>query len=177
MFFSPPVLDCQVNSLTLSMEQQKNNIYNSRFWLYEILLFGISFILLNYLFTSMNFNREENLALYGSWYFIFVGAISWKIGIGHKWIEQALITAATFFAFCIAMVFLSIPLSFLFNLKFEDTEWLVFPLFSFLSICGGNFQMLLTILVYAVAIIVSCAITKSRFTGYIIEGENNETKS
>ena len=90
------------------MEQQKNNIYNSRFWVYEILLFGISFILLNYLFTSMNFNREENLALYGSWYFIFVGAISWKIGIGHKWIEQALITAATFFAFCIGMVFLSI---------------------------------------------------------------------
>lgn len=159
------------------MEKQENSIYNSRFWVYEILLFGISFMLLNYLFTSMNFYHGESAAFYGSWYFIFVGAISWKIGKDHKWLEQALITAATFFVFCIAMVFLSIPLSFLFNLKFEDTEWLVFPLFSFLSICGGNFQMLLTILVYAVAIIVSCAITKSRFTGYIIEGENNETKS
>lgn len=148
------------------MEKQENSIYNSRFWVYEILLFGISFILLNYLFTSMDFYNGEGAALYGSWYFIFVGAISWKIGIDQKWIEQVLITAATFFAFCIAMVFLSIPLSFLFNLKFEDTEWLVFPLFSFLSICGGNFQMLLTILIYAVAIIVSCAITKSRFTGY-----------
>lgn len=117
----------------------------------------------------MNFYQGEKEALYGSWYFIFVGAISWEIGMGHKWIEQALITAATFFPFCIAMAFLSIPLSFLFSLKFEDTELLIFPLFSFLSICGGNFQMLLTILIYAVAIIVSCAITKSRFTGYISE--------
>lgn len=159
------------------MEKQENSIYNSRFWVYKILLFGISFILLNYLFTSMDFYNGEGAALYGSWYFIFVGAISWKIGIGQKWIEQVLITAATFFAFCIAMVFLSIPLSFLFNLKFEDTEWLVFPLFSFLSICGGNFQMLLTLLIYAVAIIVSCVITKSKFTGYTCEPQSDETKN